>query len=78
MDPLTALSVAGNIVQFVDFAIRIVAKGNYIYHSSDGYLEMVTEDLLLLTKKPKQPAQETTSSVDKQEAGYDFGPVATS
>ena len=73
MDPFTALSVAGNIVQFVDFAVRIVAKGNHIYHSSDGLpddhhdLEIVTEDLLLLTKKLRKPLQEVTGLTDKQE-----------
>ena len=37
-DPLSALSVAGSIVQFVDFASKIVCKGKLLYKSTDGAL----------------------------------------
>jgi hypothetical protein len=59
MDPFTALSIAGCIVQFVDFASKVVSKGNQIYRSNDGSLaentdlEVVTTDLLLLQAKLK-------------------------
>ena len=52
MDPLTALSIAGSVVQFVDFAITVVSKGNRIYRSGGGLsekhhdLEIVCKDLL--------------------------------
>ncbi|RDL35943.1 uncharacterized protein BP5553_06555 [Venustampulla echinocandica] len=36
MDPFTALGVAGNIVQFVDFAAKLISKSREIYHSVDG------------------------------------------
>jgi len=51
LDPLTALSIAGNIVQFIDFSIKLVAKGNEVYNSEDGTsignaeLEVIAKDL---------------------------------
>ncbi len=39
LDPLSALSVAASVVQFVDFAGKIVSKGKDIYESSDGALQ---------------------------------------
>jgi hypothetical protein len=36
LDPLTALSLAGNILQFVDFAGKLLIKGKEIYQSGDG------------------------------------------
>jgi hypothetical protein len=51
LDPLTALSLAGNIVQFVDFSIQIVSRTKRLYGSSrealDVYqeLDLVTADL---------------------------------
>jgi hypothetical protein len=38
MDPLSALSVAANIVQFVVYGIDIVSKGNQLCKSADGAL----------------------------------------
>jgi len=46
MDPLTALSVAAAVVQFVDYGTRIVAKGTNLYKSADGAL---TENIELET-----------------------------
>jgi hypothetical protein len=51
LDPMSALSLAGNIVQFVDFSCKIVSKGRRIYLSANGTLpknlelEVVTDDL---------------------------------
>lgn len=36
--PLDALSVAGTVVQFVDFTIKLVSKGNEYYKSASGAL----------------------------------------
>lgn len=36
--PLDALSVAGTVVQFVDFTIKMVSKGNEYYKSASGAL----------------------------------------
>jgi hypothetical protein len=51
LDPLTALSLAGNIIQFVDFATKLFIKGREIYNPAEGLsvcdqeLEMITKDL---------------------------------
>jgi hypothetical protein len=60
MDPLTALSTAGTIIQFVDFGIKVLVAGNSLYHSTTGAipenveLEWVTRDLMSLTTKVSQ------------------------
>ena len=60
MDPITALGVAGSIVQLVDFGIKVVSKGNKIYHSGDGStaenhdLENVANDLVLIQTRLRQ------------------------
>jgi hypothetical protein len=57
MDPLTALSVAGTIVQFVDFGSKMFSEGCQMYKSVNGTvtaneeLELVIFDLHALTKK---------------------------
>lgn len=58
MDPLTAVSLAATIVQFVDFTSKIVSKGYRLYKSSaltDEYkkLEDVTLTLHNLTTRLK-------------------------
>ncbi|KAL2061695.1 hypothetical protein VTL71DRAFT_7073 [Oculimacula yallundae] len=61
MDPLTALSVAGTIVQFVDFGTKLLTHATELYHSSRGALrsndeiELVTTDLRGLITKLRQP-----------------------
>jgi hypothetical protein len=67
LDPMSALSLASNIVQFVDFSSKLVSKGCHIYHSADGALprnlelEVVATELSQLTKRlrhqdgPNQP-----------------------
>ncbi|CZR69246.1 uncharacterized protein PAC_19146 [Phialocephala subalpina] len=57
MDPLTALSVAGTIVQFADFGTRLFSEGRELYQSATGALtaneelELVTVDLKALVVK---------------------------
>ena len=57
MDPLTALGVASNVIQIVDFSTRLVSKSQKIYKSGDGTLaenvdtETVAKDLRLLNSK---------------------------
>jgi hypothetical protein len=54
MDPLSALSIAGTVVQFIDFGLKVVSKGRSIYRSGDGTLseyhaiDLLTNDLLTL------------------------------
>ena len=38
LDPMSALSLAASIVQFVDFSSKIVSKGCHLYKSADGTL----------------------------------------
>jgi hypothetical protein len=38
MDPLTALSVAACVVQFVDYGTKLLSKGRELYKSVDGAL----------------------------------------
>lgn len=57
MDPITAIRIAGSIVQFVDFGLKVVSKGNHIYRSGDGSLsedhdpEVLTKDLVLFNAR---------------------------
>lgn len=48
MDPLTALSLAGNIIQFVDFGTKLLSQGYELYKSTGGKLE-VDEEVELIT-----------------------------
>jgi hypothetical protein len=55
MGPLSALGLAGNIVQFINFRSKLVCKGRQIYKSSDRALdphvdlEAITNDLVQLS-----------------------------
>jgi hypothetical protein len=57
MDPLTALSLAGTVVQFVDFGSRLLSDCRELYKSKTGtltayeVLELVTLDLRALVRK---------------------------
>jgi hypothetical protein len=47
MNPFTALSPAGNVVQFVDFGIRLVSRGSELYTLATGSLTANDEIELL-------------------------------
>lgn len=59
MEALSAISLASNIVQFLEFGLRVLSKGKKIYRSVDGALEenldleIVTSDLLVMQTKLK-------------------------
>ena len=61
LDPLTALSVAGTIVQFVDFSSKLLAKSREIYESASGasidnnQLEAIAKDLEGLNARLRKP-----------------------
>lgn len=63
LDPLSTLSVAASVVQFIEFAGKIVSKGRELYKSSSGALgenertETVTKRLHDLTAKLKSSLQ---------------------
>ena len=67
MDPLSGLSVASNIIQFIEFGTKIVSKSYKIYRSVDGTLEensdleVVTSDLLVLQSKLQHIPQSSQS-----------------
>ena len=60
LDPLTALSLASNVVQFLDFSAKLVGKGNELYKSADGSsignaeLESIAKDLQELHERLQQ------------------------
>jgi hypothetical protein len=57
MDPLTAIGLVGNIVQFVEFGLKLISKSASLYRSSEGTLlensaiEAATAHLLILNEK---------------------------
>jgi len=57
LDPFSALGLAGNIVQFVDFSAKLVSGGVELYRSADGALPKNAElkatvtDLSSITRK---------------------------
>jgi hypothetical protein len=38
LDPVSALGIAGNILQFINFASKVLSKGTQYYKSTDGAL----------------------------------------
>ena len=71
LDPLSTISLAGNVVQFVEFTTKLVDKGHEIYRSGDGALienlelEAITRNLTGLLgplTKPLRDASTLSSS----------------
>ncbi|KAE8449252.1 hypothetical protein EG329_008419 [Mollisiaceae sp. DMI_Dod_QoI] len=70
MDPLTALSLAGNVIQFVDFGTKLLAGTYVLYKSNTGDLEtmwnaelyLVTCDLEDIITRFHQPLSPMTAS----------------
>jgi hypothetical protein len=56
LEPLTAISLVANIVQFIDFACKIVSEATEAYKSANGLskencdIETVTNDLVIISK----------------------------
>jgi hypothetical protein len=69
MEALAAVSIAGNIVQFVEFGLRVLCKTREIYRSTDDCLaenqdlEIVTNDLVILQRK-LQASRNSTNNPD--------------
>jgi len=63
MDPLTAFSTAGTLIQFVDFTLGIIKATKELHDSSSGKsdaseeLEQVTSDLSKLSVKIHRPLE---------------------
>lgn len=66
LDPFSAISLAGNIVQFVEFASKIVSKGNQIRSNGAATenleLEEATEKLLAIVSRLKRQVVTTPES----------------
>ncbi|KAH8775890.1 hypothetical protein BGZ57DRAFT_369000 [Hyaloscypha finlandica] len=71
LDPFTAIGLAGNIVQFVDYSSKLISSTYEIYRSSTGssknhvYLEAIATRLLELNRTLEQPKLTGTKSYDK-------------
>jgi len=74
LDPISALSLAANVVQFVDFSSKVVSKGCRIYISADGALpnnlelEVVTNDLSRLAKGLKDSELNTVTVSEEEKS----------
>ena len=72
LDPLTAIGLAGNIVQFVDFCSKVVSKAHRIYRSADGSLaenldaETISRDLLYLTARVEAGSRPSSLAQEEQ------------
>lgn len=43
LEALAAVSLASSVIEFVDFTVKVISKGNEYYNSIDGNLEDNTE-----------------------------------
>jgi molecular chaperone GrpE (heat shock protein) len=73
LDPLTALSLAGNIAQFVDFSGRIISRTRELTKSShrttqEAYnAEILIRDLVSITEQVKDGARSASASSPAEE-----------
>lgn len=73
MDPLSALSLAGNIIQFIDFGGRLLSNARELYKSSVGSLAihdeivLITTDLETLIKKLRLSICESLGSEENED-----------
>ncbi|KAN0113338.1 hypothetical protein V8E51_006289 [Hyaloscypha variabilis] len=71
LDPFTAIGLAGNIVQFVDYSSKLISSTHEIYRSSTGssrdhdHLEGIATRLLELSRSLEQPKPFGTESYEK-------------
>jgi hypothetical protein len=54
LDPLSAISLASAIVQFVDFSVKLISAGHELYEkgslASNDEIELITQDLVHLAE----------------------------
>jgi hypothetical protein len=73
LDPLTAISLAGNVAQFVDFSGKIVSRTRELTKSShratqEAYnAEILVRDLVRVTEKVKDGARAVRASSPAEE-----------
>jgi hypothetical protein len=84
MDPLAALSIAGNIVQFVEYGSKLLSQSLELYRSSQGSLaadhelHLVTSDLRALVLKLRTDGSSPRPSrfqPDAEDTSSDFRKV---
>jgi hypothetical protein len=86
LDPMTSLSLAGNIVQFVEFSRTVLQDAFQLYNSAKSTttareeLKMVVGDLFKLTAKLRVPKDEAgaTDSNSTNEAGNELEALCAS
>jgi hypothetical protein len=72
MDPFAAIGLAGNIVTFIDFAVKLVSKTSEVYRSATGEteaqraLKIITTDLDSISKRLSAPLPESCSGPEKE------------
>lgn len=77
LDPLTAISLAGNVVQFVEFSGRIISKTRELTKSSHGTTEeaynaeILIRDLVRITQQVKDGARTASSSSTEEDKGLE-------
>ena len=78
MEPLSAISLAGTIVQLIDFGCGLLSKGRKIYNSADGaliensQLEMVAINLMGINKRLNSQSSSQTKSSDPTSSDVDM------
>ncbi|KAE9364418.1 hypothetical protein N431DRAFT_421379 [Stipitochalara longipes BDJ] len=72
MDALTALSLAGNIIQFVDFGTKLLSRAGELYKSSQGSLR-VNDEIELVTADLKSLITKIQVSLLKKDESEDLG-----
>ncbi len=72
MDPLSALSVAGTVVQFVDFSAKLISKSRKLYESSNGAL---VENLELQAIADSMASMQRKIKAAHEEIGPVYSPV---
>ncbi|QSS51839.1 hypothetical protein I7I53_07274 [Histoplasma capsulatum var. duboisii H88] len=57
MDPIGAVGLAANVVQLLDFAIKLVSKAHHIYNSPEGAgvhnieLDVIAQNLISVNRR---------------------------
>lgn len=74
LDPLTALSVASSVIQFVDFGTKLISKGKEIYKSADGVLADHAEQAAI-SSRLADLTRALSTSIDMSAATRELSPA---
>jgi hypothetical protein len=72
LDPFSALGVAANVVQFIDFGSKLISESHEIYKSATGTstgmveLEMIYVDLNKFTKNLQLPNNSSSQTPEEE------------